>query len=324
MKKGFKKTRVLLSFVGTNDQGKRIGKGDGAILTVFKRRSFDEVHLLWNPTSDKEVDFEDIAKYVRGEILRRGLCKHVILHRFDCRNVTDHNEIYPKVLSFCRSLGESPIKSYTAAIASGTPAMQVCWILMAESGDFPLELIRSNEPKFGKPYVTPVRLGTGLPRILSLEQENVQLRKEKEALIPPLIIDVRQGRIFVGNTEIALSPILFAYYRYFAERAKRGDLFERISGINTPRPLLESVVAFHRESFPESDLFRDKLEKMLRNGQELDVRTFRANISKLNARVKASLPNPALHKLFMITTEGRRHALSYGLRLPPEKIMIGR
>lgn len=324
MKKGFKKTRVLVSFVGTNDQGKRNGKDDGAILTLFKRRSFDEVHLLWNPTNKREIDFQDIAKYVRGEIVKRGLCNHVTLHRFDCKNVTDHNEIYPKLLSLCRSLGESTKKSYTAAIASGTPAMQVCWILMAESGDFPLELIRSNEPKFGKPYVTPVRLGTGLPRILRLEQENVQLRKEKESLIPLLTVDVRRGRISIGNNEIAFSPVSFAYYRYFAERAKRADLFERISGINTPRHFLESVVAFHRESFPESELFRDKLEKMLRNGQELDVRTFRANISKLNAQLKASLPNPALHKLFMITTEGRRHALSYGLRLPPKKIMINR
>jgi len=324
MKRGSKKTRVLLSFVGTNDQGKRIGKDDGAILTVFKARSFDEVHLLWNPTNNKEIDFEEIAKYVRGEILRRGLCKHVNLHRFDYKNVTDHNEIYPRLLDFCRSLHPSPQKKFTAAIASGTPAMQVCWILMAESGDFPLELIRSNEPKFGKPYVQTVRLGTGLPRILRLEQENVQLRKEKEALIPPLTVDVRRGRIFVGSHEITLSPILFAYYQYFAHRAKQGEQFERISGINAPQHFLESIVAFHRESFPDSDLFRDKLERMLRNGQELDVRTFRANISKLNARVKASLPNPGLHKLFMITTEGKRHALSYGLALPPEKIVVRR
>lgn len=324
MNRETKRTRILLSFVGTNDLGKRIGKDDGAILTVFRARSFDEVHLLWNPTSNKEVDFEDIARYVRSEILRRGLCKRVFLHRFDCKNVTDHNEIYPKLLTFCRSLQSGPQKKFTAAIASGTPAMQVCWLLMAESGDFPLELIRSNEPKFGKPYVTPIRLGTGLPRILRLEKENVQLRKEKDALIPPLTVDVRRGRIFVGNNEIALSPVLFAYYRYFAERAKKAEQFERISGINAPRHLLESVVAFHRESFPESDLFRDKLERMLRNGQELDVRTFRANISKLNTKVKACLPNPGLHKFFMITTEGKRHALSYGLALPPEKIVVRR
>jgi hypothetical protein len=322
MKKGSKKTRVLLSFVGTNDQGKRLGKGDGAILTVFKRRSFDEVHLLWNPTNKKETNFEDIAKYVRAEIVKRGLCDRVTLHRFDCKNVTDHNEIYPNLLSFCRSLGASPTKSYTAAIASGTPAMQVCWILIAESGDFPLELIRSNEPRFGKPFVTPVRLGTGLPRILSLELENIQLKKEKEALIPALLIEVDVAKVTVGNTPIELSPIMFSYYRYFAERAKQGQGFERISGIYAPRHFLESIVSFHRESFPESELFRDKLEKMLKEGKELDVGTFRGNIVKMNSKIKSALKNAALHKLYMVTTEGKRHALSYGLRLPPDKIVI--
>jgi hypothetical protein len=322
MKKGIKKTRVLLSFVGTNDQGERIGKDDGAILTVFRRRSFDEVHLLWNPTNKKEIDFENIARYVRDEILKRGLCDRVTLHRFDCNNVTDHNEIYPNLLSFCQSLGTSPTKLYTAAIASGTPAMQVCWILMAESGDFPLELIRSNEPRFGRPYVTPVRLGTGLPRILRLEQENIQLRKEKEALIPTLQIEVEQGKVTVGNTVIELSPIMFAYYRYFAERAKQGKPFERISGIYAPRHFLESIVMFHRESFPESELFRDRLEKLLKQGKDLGVGTFRANLVKTNTRIKATLKNPTLHQFFTIATEGKRHSLSYGLRLPPEKIAI--
>lgn len=322
MKKGTKKTRVLLSFVGTNDQGKRMGKDDGAILTVFKRRSFDEVHLLWNPTDKKEIDFQDIANYVRGEIVKRGLCNRVILHRFDCKNVTDHNEIYPKLLSFCRSLGASTKKSYTAAIASGTPAMQVCWILMAESGDFPLELIRSNEPRFGKPYVTPVRLGTGLPRILRLEQENVRLRKEQEALIPTLVIEVEQGKVMIGDTTIGLSPIMFAYYRYFAERAKQGHGFERISGIYAPHHFLESIVSYHRESFPESELFRDKLEKLLKDGNELAVGTFRANIGKMNTKIKSTLRNATLHQFFTVTTEGKRHSLSYGLRLPPEKIII--
>ncbi len=322
MKRGIKKRRVLLSFVGTNDLGKRVGKADGAILTVFRRRSFDEVHLLWNPSSKREVDFHDIANYVRSEILSRGLCHRVVLHRFDCKNVTDHNEIYPKLLAFCQSLGTSTQKSWTAAIASGTPAMQVCWILMAEAGDFPIELIRSNEPRFGKSIVTPVRLGTGLPRILRLEQENIQLKLEKDALVPTLALDIRRGTITVGTVNLGLSPVMFSYDRYFVERAKRGEEFERISGVMMPRHFLEKIVQFHRETFPESDLFRDKLERMLSAGQDLDVGTFRSNVSKLNTRIRNSLKNAGLQKLFSVVTEGKRHALYYGLRLPPKKILI--
>lgn len=58
--------------------------------------------------------------------------------------------------------------------------MQVCWILMAESGDFPVDLIRSNESKFGGQFVTPVKLGTGLPRIIRLQEEVKTLTKEKK------------------------------------------------------------------------------------------------------------------------------------------------
>lgn len=178
MRQGTKVPRILLSFVGTNDAGKLRGENDGAVLTVFKKRKFDEVHLIWNTSEAKNVSFEQIAKYVKDEIIKRKYCSNVRPHRFDCDDVTDHNEIYPKLLAFCNSLGTTEGRKFTAAIASGTPAMQVCWILMAESGDFPLELIRSNEPRFGKAPVTPIRLGTGLPRIIRLEQENEFLRRK--------------------------------------------------------------------------------------------------------------------------------------------------
>ncbi|MBX2990114.1 MAG: hypothetical protein KF749_02990 [Bacteroidetes bacterium] len=320
--KRVKLKRVLLSFVGTNDAGKLKGDSDGAILTIFKKRQFEEVHLIWNTSEAKNLSFEHIAKYVRDEIVNRGHCDTVKLHRFDCDDVTDHNEIYPKLLAFCNSLGPAESKKFTAAIASGTPAMQVCWILMAESGDFPLELIRSNEPRFGKAPVTPIRLGTGLPRIIRLEQENEFLKKEKLDLVPELKIEVSKGRVLVGGIEIRFSPIEFSYYRYFAERDRNAQEFERFSGIAVPRHFLEKVVTFHRESFPESELFRDKLERMLSARNDLSVGTFRANIVKLNTKIKNALKNPALQKLLMVTTEGKRHALFYGLQMPSHKIRI--
>jgi hypothetical protein len=322
MRKGSHKTRVLLSFVGTNDAGRLKGSTDGAILTVFKKRKFDEVHLLWNPSKNRDVNFLQIAEYVRDEIVNRAYCDSVSLHRFDCNDVTDHNEIYPKLLDMCKSLHRTGAKKFTSAIASGTPAMQVCWILIAESGDFPLELVRSNEPRFGKPPVTSVKLSTGLPRILRLEKENETLREEKKTLMPMLEIDIRKGRIQIGQIKIDLSPVEFAYYRYFAERAQLGEELERVSGIFAPRGFLRKIAAYHKESFPASDLFRAELESMLKSGKELDIRTFRANLSKTNKKLRSALPTEAWVKLFSIVAEGKRHALSYGLRLPRSKIKI--
>jgi sigma54-dependent transcription regulator len=50
--------------------------------------------------------------------------------------VTDHNQIYVELKNYCDRLNNADNRSYTAAISSGTPDMQVCWILLAEYGDF--------------------------------------------------------------------------------------------------------------------------------------------------------------------------------------------
>jgi len=291
------------------------GDNDGAILTVFKERTFHEVHLLWNHSNNLQNNFEEIANYVKKEILKRKLCTNVSLHKFDCSNVTDHNEIYPKLLSFCRALPQAKNKKYTAAIASGTPAMQVCWILLAESGDFPLSLIRSNEPKFGKPFVTDVTLGTQLPRIIRLQEENEQLKQQTLDLLPVLNIDLKNGIILVGEISIPLGPIEFAYYVYFAERQKRGKDTLRVSEFEMPKEFVESVNEIYSSVFPQLDI---NLKS------KITVETFRGNVSKANKKIAEAIANKTIAEFYKIAIEGKRHARSYGLKLPEEKIYIQR
>jgi hypothetical protein len=317
-----KSYKTLLSFVGTNDQGKLKGDEDGAILTTFRERSFDEVHLLWNPSNKKEINYKAIADYVAAEIKNRGLCDRVSLHEFPCADVTDHNLIYPQLLSLCKSLGTGSNKKFTAAIASGTPAMQVCWILLAESGDFPIELVRSKEPRFGKPYVSVVKLGTTLPKIIRLQEEKKELERQKDEILPKLVMDVNKGTVQIGTANIALSPIEFAYYRYFIERAKDSQEPQRFSGITVSMDFLKTIVRFHKESFPDAELFRLELEKMLREGRSLYIGTFRANITKANSKITKALENPALAKVFQISRYGKRHAVDYGIQIPSTKITI--
>jgi hypothetical protein len=314
--------KMLLSFVGTNDAGKLINKSDGALLTVFKERNFDEVHLLWNTTKNKDSDFLKIAEHVRREITNRGYCKTVKLHQFDCNDVTDHNEIYPKLISFCKLFPTSKDRKYTAAISSGTPAMQACWILLAESGDYPLELIRCREPKYGKPYVSVVKLGTALPKIIRLQEEKEELLRQKNEILPKLVIHLSNGKVQIGNTLIPLSPIEFSYYRYFIERCIQGLEPQRFSGISVPNDFLKKIIQFHKETFPDSDLFRLELENMLRQGRLLSIGTFRSNVTKSNIRIRKSLNNPALSKIFEINRQGKRHAVVYSIQVPPSKIII--
>lgn len=47
--------------------------------------------------------------------------------------------------------------------------------------------------------------------------------------------------------------------------------FERFSGIAAPEKFLKAIVRFHKESFPEAELFRQELERMIRGNHSLDA-----------------------------------------------------
>ncbi len=321
MSRKITKKNILLSFVGTNDAGSlNESKNDGAILTVFLERKYEEVHLLYNEGNVKDISYKLIAEHIKKELLLRKYCTNVFLHKIDLKSVTDHNEIYPSILNFCKTLPKDAGFQYTAAIASGTPAMQVCWILLAESGDYSIKLIRSNEPKFGKPYVHDVVLGAGLPRILKLQERIEELENDKNELLPDVFINISDGDIKIGNVRIDLSPIEFSYYRYFLEKAKIGNSQERFSGLSVSNDFLNSVFKYHKESFPEAELFRDQLQKMIKNKIPLSISTFRGNLSKTNKKITNSLKNPSLSEHYKINQFGKRHSTSYGVSVKPGKI----
>jgi len=303
---------VLLTFVGTNDFNKN---KDGAVLTVFKKRKFDEVHLLWNPSSF--LNYFEVAKYVKSEIDKRKFCRKVTVHSFDCEDVTDHNEIYPKLLTFCNNLTLKGNK-YTAAIASGTPSMQACWILLAESGDFPLKLIRSDEAKFGKPIVRDVKLGASLPRILRLKEENEELKKERKKLLPPLSLFVSNAKVQIGKDELNLSPVEFSYYRYFIKRALNEMEYLRIDIDTVPEEFYNSVLKYHRDSFPQADSNRIGTEK----NKYISSATFRANISKLNKKIELFFDREPIFMNYQVESKGMRFRKAYGINLPKDIIKI--
>jgi len=307
---------ILISFVGINDGAGLKNKTDGAVLTALKNRKFDELILLWTPPNN-EHNFYKITIDLKKEIEIRKFVKKVGKIEFDVDNPADHNEIYPKLLEICKSLPEN--ENYTAAIASGTPAMQVCWILMAESGDFKINLIRSNEAKYGRPAIIEIKLGTGLPKVIkNLQTENKTLR----ALLPKVNMNLEKGEVKIGEIKIPLSPIQFAFYRYFLERILDDKEYERFSGIETPKLFHKKIIDYHKQSFPDSELFIQSSEKLLHGNMGYDMRTFRANISKLNKRIKDSLNDKLISRYFEIETEGKRHSLQYGINLTPDKINI--
>lgn len=323
MAKITKPKKVLLSFVGSNDAGKLKGPFDGVILTALTNQKFDEAHLLWNKSGRKDLDFNKISKYVKNEASKRKLCDKVFIKELSIKDVADHNIVYPKLKEFCDALNKDNSFSYYAAISSGTPAMQVCWILMAESGEFsldnPLNLFRVSDPKFGKPENIPVRIDTSLPQIKRLKSEVESIKKD---LIPNAMIDIERGQLKVGEIIIALSPMEFCYYRYFAERVVDDLGSEKYSGFWTSRKFLESVFQFHEESFFDLESMRDDLKHMIKDGKELLLTTFRGNITKANKKIHRDLDNDTIAKEFEISSEGNRGAKFYGIKASSDKIKI--
>jgi len=314
---------IFLSFVGNNDAGKLIKQNDGVILTALTNQKFNEVILLWNKASRTGINYLQISTYLKKEILKRKLAQKVTLVELKIKDVTDHNEIYSSLKSFTDQLPKSESINYTAAISSGTPAMQVCWILLAESGDFsetnPLKLIKVKDPKFGKSENIPVKIDTSLPKIIRLKEE---LENLKEGFLPVVRIDVEKGEVFIGEQQIPLSPIEFCYYRYFLELVLAEKSTEKISSLETSLHFVEKIFQYHEESFPVMDLARVEIKKLLKDGMGIAISTFRVNISKLNKKIKTTLDEENLSTYYEISSTGIRGAKFYGTQIPSKKIKI--
>lgn len=312
--------KILLSFIGTNDAGKMIGSDDGAILTILKKTKYDEVILLFNESS--EINFKEIGEYLKKEIIKRKYSNKVNLVKLEIKDVIDHNEIYEKLKAFCDNLPKNQFIEYTASISSGTPAMQVCWILLGESGDFskqyPLKLIYVRNPKYGG-EVREVKLNTQLPRIIKVEEEANSI---KNSLLPELVLNIKKGRLLIGKDEIPLSPIEFSYYRYFVENKLKGIDEIKFSGLFVPIEFVKEIFKFHEESFPDLELNRMELKKMIINNQPFSTTTFRGNISKLNKKIKSILTDENIARYYQIKSSGKRGAMFYGIDLDKSKIKI--
>lgn len=308
---------ILISFVGGNDAGKLYGKKDGAILTLIKARQFNEINLIWTKSEKEKFDGYKIAKYLEKEIKARKHCRVVYLHLFELEDVTDHNEIYPKLLELCMDKFEKRQKTInlTAAISSGTPSMQVCWILMAESGDFPLEIIRVNEPQFKKKPFIPVKLGTGLPRIIHLE-------KEVNSMKPEVVMTIKHPSLKIDNNEIILGNLEFCYYRYFLTKAIRGEKYMKVNGFELPFEFLECLIEYFNESFPSLDQDIREYEQMFKRKENISTARFWPNRTRINDKISLALHNKSRSRYTEIEPGGMKGAKTYGINLPVEKIKI--
>lgn len=159
--------KILLTFTGFHDPYSKglVGEEDqpGPILSLVSQRSFDRIILFSTPNTEKNTA-ETVAAL--GE---RTQIEVVFLPLYD---PTDYAAILKELRDKMRQIAdEHPGSEYFVAVASGTPQMHACWVLLTSSGEVPAKILHIRPPRFvtkDQPMVSEVDLtGAEFPVVRS-------------------------------------------------------------------------------------------------------------------------------------------------------------
>lgn len=138
---------VLLTFTGFHDPYSK-GLVDqeeqpGPILSILSTRSFGHIFLFDTPSTRK------ISQGTKDAIL--ALHPSTDIHILDVH--LDDPTNYQAILKGLRSHIQRIIEEYHSAnffvsVASGTPQMHACWILLAAAGEIPARILHVRPPRF--------------------------------------------------------------------------------------------------------------------------------------------------------------------------------
>jgi Sigma-54 interaction domain/Regulator of RNA terminal phosphate cyclase/CRISPR-associated protein (Cas_Csm6) len=136
--------RILLTFTGFHDPYSRglIGEEDqpGPILSLLKARTFDAIYLLSTPNT------EENTVGTLGVLAGHPNAQRVFAPLHD---PTDYRAILKHLRSITCDIAERhPGAEYFVSVASGTPQMHACWVLLTASGDFPARILHVRPPRF--------------------------------------------------------------------------------------------------------------------------------------------------------------------------------
>lgn len=153
---------VLLTFTGFHDLYFK-GLVDqeeqpGPILSLLSTRSFDHIYLFDTPSTQRvtEETKDAISK------LHHGSAVHVL--EINLSDPTNYQEIFRGLRAYLNSILEGFASArFFIAVASGTPQMHACWVLLAASGEIPARILHVRPPHFVSkehPLVTEVDLSS--------------------------------------------------------------------------------------------------------------------------------------------------------------------
>lgn len=136
--------RILLTFTGFHDPFAKglVGEDDqpGPILSLLNARSFDLVCLLSTPNTQPNTIATAAAVAERFAVRQFTV---------SLQDPTDYGAILRQLRFISASIIEEfPGEEYFVSVASGTPQMHACWVLLTASGEFPARILHVRPPRF--------------------------------------------------------------------------------------------------------------------------------------------------------------------------------
>jgi transcriptional regulator with AAA-type ATPase domain len=314
---------VLLTFTGFHDPYS-LGLIDqeeqpGPILSLVRSRPFDCVMLFSTPVMEKNT----LATREALESLSPSL--EIEVRDLALADPTDYFAILRGLRTHIQDIYErTPNGKYFIAVASGTPQMHACWVLLAACGEIPARILNVRPPRFvsrERPLISEIDLTSS---DFPLVRSNICAIETPDAPPPDLATVIRELGIIGDHpvirkaleTGAALAsstvPILISgetgtgkeLFARFVHRlsGRPADRFVPINCAAIPEDLVESFLFGHkRGSF--TGAISDQIGKF-------DV----AHGGTLFLDELGELPLPAQAKLLRILQDGQVEPL--GARKP--------
>ena len=258
---------VLLTFTGFHDP---YFKGlvneeeqTGPILSLLSTRSFDHIFLFDTPTT------QQITKDTQASISKLYPDANTYIVEMSLSDPTNYQEILGGLRSHLRKIIDDFASArFFIAVASGTPHMHACWVLLAASGEIPAHILHVRPPHFvtrDRPLVCEVDLSSAnFPAVrfqdeplkvdegeinidaartqLSIVGDHTAMQRSLE--MGAMLASSQAPILILGET--GTGKELFARYIHILSRRPR-DLFVVVNCAAIPEDLVESLLFGHKK-----------------------------------------------------------------------------
>lgn len=258
---------ILLSFTGFNDP---FSKGlveqeeqPGPILSVLKAKTFQSVYLFDTPaTREASSNTKEAIK---------NLYPECTVHVLDMKlsDPTNYHDIFRGLKEFALTIQEEHKHAkFYISVASGTPQMHACWVLLAASGEIPAKILHVRPPRFvtkDRPLISEIELSSDeFPSVrfksssFTIDEHEMDVDSVRAQLgivgdHPAMLKALEMGAMLASSLapilitgETGTGKELFARYVH-ALSGRPQDTFVAVNCASIPEDLVESILFGHKK-----------------------------------------------------------------------------